>query len=273
MAEDWRDRIRAIADALLTLEVNTIEKDNMSAQKMPEVPVALHSIVAAYALYLADRGFAVTGPLYSDARDHMEKPAAEGQPDPSLDRLQGFTPAPGADQADPLTNGPATFEALQWAAFAALRLGAPPGKVLFTEEERAVLARIRANCRQLREAVRKLDQLFSGTPTAALFDTTMDKTMAGLMASPRPVLHIDTDITLLVRKAWDIGTETVLLQTALQIDGDLVMRVSSALDEEKRAFFSDLHKSMVEIGIRQWTALFDLARSLVGAVGRELFGT
>ncbi|HJS85698.1 MAG TPA: hypothetical protein VJ779_09570 [Acetobacteraceae bacterium] len=272
MAEDWRDRIRAIADALLTLEINTIEKSNMSAQKMPEVPVALHNIVDAYALYLAKRGYLVTASLYDDACAHILALAETAQPDSCLDRLKGFAPAPGAVQTDPLTNGPGTFEALQWLAFAALRLGAPQGYPPFTEEERGVLARIRANSRQLREAARQLDQLFANTPAAALFDTTLDKTIAGLMASPRPVLRIDTDVTLLVRKAWDIGTETVLFQTALQVDGDVVMRVSPQLEEEKRAFFTDLHKATVEIGIRQWTALFELVRSLVGTLGRELFG-
>ncbi len=265
---DWEERVRAIAGALLTLEVNTIEKSNMSAEKMPELPLALHSIVADYAAYLAARGFPVSDGLLAASGARLE-----GQHRETAEAALAAWPKPGDTTSAALTNGAETFDALAWAAQRALTRPAAAGAAALSPAELAVLDRIRANSRQLREVTLSLARLFERpAPLSPLFGATVGAVTAGLLAEPRPVLRIPTDIVLMVRKAWDIGTETVLFQTVMQVDGDVVMRVAPQPESDKRAFFAELHRGSVEIGVRQWRALFDLARALLGDIGKALFG-
>ncbi len=268
VGEEWEERVRAIAGALLTLEVNTIEKPNMSAEKMPELPLALHGIVADYATYLAERGFPVSDGLLAAASARLVGQSRE----PAEVTLAAW-PKPGDVASAALTNGAETFDALQWAAHCALTRPGAPRAVGFSPAELAVLDRIRANSRQLREVALSLAQIFvRPAPLQPLFGATIGAVTAGLLAEPRPVLRIPTDIALMVRKAWDIGTESVLFQTVMQVDGDVVLRVAPQPESEKRAFFADLHRGAVEIGVRQWRTLFDLARELLGDIGKALFG-
>ena len=59
-----------------------------------------------------------------------------------------------------------------------------------------------------------------------LFGGTLDQTTQALFRYPRPVLSIDPDLTVIVRKAWDMGLEEVLFQTVIQVDGDVVVQVA-----------------------------------------------
>jgi hypothetical protein len=276
MAEQWEDRVRSIAGALLTLEVNTIEKANMSASKMPEVPLALHELVQLYEAELAARGFYVTDALLDAALARLAKPD-----DPATRQTLDAWPFTPHDKAsDNLTNGPKTFEALAWAALAAKRqLGEMPAQpasndvaMLAAATDRALMQRILTNCRQLRQVTLLLTQQFPAPPAGvSLFDGTVEQTTAVMFKHPRPALTIETDVLMLIRKAWDIGVETVLFQTAMQVDGDVLLRVTPGLEVDRRAFFSELHRSTVETGIRQWQSLFQLAAGLLSGVGQALF--
>lgn len=281
---DWQESVRAIGEALLTVEVNTVEKASMSAQKMPEVPVALHAIIDTYREYLVDLGFPIDGTLLAQAKQRMDlSPTARDTPqrDKALvDQLSAWHPTQHAEPPD-LTNGPETFEALQWAAWAALRdlktirehSLTPGGDPVFDAETGGVLSRIRANSRQLREAAVVLrDKHVPASGKLPLFGGTIEATIRALVNDPLPPLSVPLDILVLVRKAWDVGTETVMMQTVMQVDGDVVLRISPALADARRAFFSDLHTGCVKVGIGQWNSLFALVRDLVGEIGRTIFG-
>ena len=122
MAEDWEERIRAIAGALLTLEINTIEKPNMSASKMPSVPMALHELVLLYEGELSGRDFHVTDELLAASKVRLD--ATGDALKAATKRLESWW-GPGGDlptrpdqdkdqdrKSGNLTNGPVTFEAL-----------------------------------------------------------------------------------------------------------------------------------------------------------------
>lgn len=273
MAEDWQDRVKNIAAGLLTLEINTVEKPNMSASKMPDMPLALHQIVTLYADELDTNGFHITDGLLQAAQKRIDSAA-----DPAgLAVLENWTFKSTDTGSSALTNGPKTFEALQWAAFALKQQlktvqPATADRAAAIDVEQALLSRIITNCRQLRQVTVLLRQQFATLDTNnALFDGTVEETTAALFKHPRPTLVYDTDVVLLVRKAWDIGLEQVLFQTAMQVDGDVLVRVAPGLDKDKRAFYAELHRSTVQTGIQQWRSLFDLVSSLIGAAGKLLF--
>lgn len=333
---NWEDRVRTIASNLLTLEVNTVLKNGMVAQKMPEVPVALHAIVRDYAGYIAQRHqplsrrlLAVAAARLSDkARSNaclqaMQSWAESGGGGELNWPLEGNGP-PMEQHSGELTNGAESFEALAWAAIAArhaaLDSEADPAAQLVKQGEAALFTRIEENSRQLREIAIVLEKAFSSfdpardrvapdrdpeddaakekrlkdsqdsiqpyidrlqaivaseapTTGSRLFGGTLDQTTQALFRYPRPVLSIEPDLTVLVRKAWDIGLEEVLFQTVIQVDGDVVVRVAELPDAESRAFMAALHRTAVDDGLKQWRLLFKVVGDLVSGIGEWLFGT
>ncbi|MFL5280237.1 MAG: hypothetical protein ACJ8AW_04390 [Rhodopila sp.] len=80
-------------------------------------------------------------------------------------------------------------------------------------------------------------------------------------------------MTVLIRKAWDMGVDKVSIQTVLQIDGD-VMQVVAPLEDDQRAFLTALHRAAVRDGVGQWRTLFDVlvaaAKDLARALTRAI---
>ena len=74
----------------------------------------------------------------------------------------------------------------------------------------------------------------------------------------------------MVRKIWEVGTELVLVQTAVQIDGDVVTRISETLLSEEmkevHALVLKAHHENVATGLRHWRALVEVALELVTKV-------
>jgi len=215
-------RLGALADALLTLEINTIVKPGMSAQKMPVVPVALCAIAQDYGRFLLDK------------RNGLSPRIQDGD---TTRALADSDIASGDQQA---------FERLRDAADALIRL-----EPMAPDDERGpIVARIKSNGTQIARLLTGTDP---ATPTQ--------------------------ELTLLVHKAWDVGTETVIMQTSLQIDGDVITRVSPSMmskDPEQYGpvdpgFISLVHNNALATATAQWRSLFDLAADLLGALGDRLF--
>ncbi len=283
----WEESLESVAVGLLSLEVNTIRKSGMSAQKMPDIPIALHSIVGCYDDYLSARGYGVDKDLLEMARDRISAPPPP-LPD-ILKKLIDWRPATSAVASVDMTNGATSFEALRWAAAAALSedkalKGDNAGKP-FPPEERAVLTRIKSNCRQLTPVILELERKYPPPPnpgpeTPVFIGGTLEQTaqacFAGSVASPgllaeKTRFKTTLNVAVLVRKMWDIGTETVLAQTSVQVDGDVVTRISPLMEAGQRDFLLGLHESSLKIGLGQWQALFSLVTSLISTLGKDLF--
>jgi len=52
---------------------------------------------------------------------------------------------------------------------------------------------------------------------------------------------------LCVRKVWEIGTERVVMQTVVQLDGDIVNRIQIGRETEKDKRLHDMHKDLVNL--------------------------
>lgn len=314
MAASWEDRIRTIRDALLTLEVNTVVSDTISAQKMPEPPLALHSLVQVYSRYLSRAGFPVTSGLLRVAALHvggLQDPAAGLT---SMDRVREqlrlwpfserhWSDAdtetrqqaaylsridPTAEVAD-LTNGAETFEAMQWAAWAALQR-ANADQAYRASCDPSVLMRMFANCRQLKMAAARLEQQAQGgadgmtqrlraslTPASGTavtsaqgqFGTTAEVTARALFSADTTRFEIDPDITIMIRKAWDLGTAKVRMQTVMQVDGDIMQVFAPGADVDG-PLVMQMHKDAVKDSLSQWRTLFSIlaeaARTFAGAL-------
>jgi hypothetical protein len=295
---DWQGRIEDIAVGLLTIEVNTIRKAGMSAMKMPAVPIALHSIIDGYSDFLLKKNYGVTPELLEWAANRIKVPPPPGD---WHDKLRAWSPQGGvpldysnkneANQAaikrrtpidpDDLTNGAVVFEALRWVAAALLRddntnRSNPRGAETLPEEDRAIVTRIFSNCRQIVPAVLGLEAAYAatlkkdGAALQKLFNGTLDESAQAMVAGAR-FSDVPADIAILIRKTWDVGTELVLVQSAIQVDGDLITRVSPAIDAAQREFLLTLHGASVKSAIAQWQTMFELIKSLIGDLGKALF--
>jgi hypothetical protein len=295
MPEAWQQRIETIASNLLTLEVNTaVKEDGISAQKMPELPLALHLLVDCYGDYLKKHGCAVTKNLISLAAGRINA-GTSNEAAAIRHTLERWDPkADTTEPANELTNGAESFEAFLWAARAC-----DNGRQLADAKasEPALIARIDANARQLREAAIVLEKEFSSNRSdlqdspltyemrlnalaqgneadmrSRLFGGTVDQTVHALFRHPRPVLSIAPDLTVLIRKAWDIGLEEIRFQTMLQLDGDVLVRVARPEDAAQKSYLSDVHRQAVEDGIAQWRLMYRVIGELISDLGRLIFG-
>ena len=83
----------------------------------------------------------------------------------------------------------------------------------------------------------------------------------------------DTERMRIARKAWELGTDTIVAQTVVQIDGDVIQRVDEYMYDAPAMW--DLHRRAVANAVGQWQMLVELfIRVAVGAIGlvRSLFG-
>ena len=75
---------------------------------------------------------------------------------------------------------------------------------------------------------------------------------------------------LLIRKMWELGTEEVVMQTCISLDGDVVTRIDPQLlakPAELREVLLGVHRESTSVSIRFWSALVSTATNLLGGLG------
>jgi hypothetical protein len=105
----------------------------------------------------------------------------------------------------------------------------------------SILRRIYRNCDQIkgllrREAVRKH---LSERPV------TRDSTEAA-------ELPLTADELITLRKVWEVGLETIVMQTVVQLDGDIVTRIQTGHETAASKSIHDLHRQSVESALAHW---------------------
>jgi hypothetical protein len=241
-----------IARNLLNLEVNTILCDGITAEKMPGVAEALTDIAQRYQRFLRNRiselqleGVDVRGALPGLTNNGANVGFADWQ-------------IRSADLA--------TFEALHRAAqccITALHHQPLPG----WGSNEIILDRIRGNAEQIKAIYRDSGQ--ADVPAAA---GNID--IRGSLDSPpagAPGIRASQSEVVLVRKIWEICTETIAMQTVILIDGDVFNRVQSGWEVDTEQALHALHRQAVETSVSQWTSLFRIAAELIGSVFQGFF--
>ena len=246
------DALGDIARNLLNLEVNTILCDGITAEKMPGAAEALADIAQRYHRFLRNR----------------------------IDELRQVGIDIVATLPELLANGAriefegwqvhacdlATFEALRRAAQCCITAlhhtplhGWGPHEI--------ILDRIRGNAEQLKGIYRDRGQAdiasdATGIDVGGSFDRPLPTA---------PALLLSQSEVVLVRKIWEIATETIAMQTVILIDGDVFNRVQSGWETDTEAALHALHRQAVEASIGQWTNLFRIAAELIGSVFQGFF--
>jgi len=73
-----------------------------------------------------------------------------------------------------------------------------------------------------------------------------------------------------IRKIWEVGTESVLMQTVIQIEGDVITRMNSAVARGQHPEIIEVHKQSIEISLRMWGQLVDAAERLLTVIGQAV---
>ena len=66
-----------------------------------------------------------------------------------------------------------------------------------------------------------------------------------------------------LRKAWEIGTDEVIMQTTISVDGDVVFRADSRYTSEAHQALFDLHDRSCASAMRTWKDVVGAAIDLV----------
>jgi hypothetical protein len=307
------ERTQGLFEDLLNVEVNTIIKTSITAEKMPPVPFALLDIVEMYGTALAEFGVPVHEYFASSLADCWAVTKARAEQDHhAADTVAHATATFTAVYAEPATDAamvdcmndlwtalehrapcalaqPHEFVMGQvhngWDTFERLRIAALEHQDLLAHEhQRMMISRIANNCSRLKYVVQGLQQRppvppktginWRGGPDpmpfaslTELIPRTRNQLLSANLRHKRIPQLLRADDLALVRKCWEVGVERVLLQTSVQVDGDVITRIAEELIDGRNAQVRELvmsaHQRSLDISLKQWKSLFDVAVSLV----------
>ncbi len=245
-----------IFDDLLTLEVNVVLKPGMTARKLPEPVQALLDVLGDYDNWLSVFA-ARLNPAWTQYRADASRTRPPELPARTLSRVWGEGGLIAAVPYSPVCEGDATevteeaFDKLREQARTAelmhrllLNEGRFPGG---DDGSGIILKRIYRNCDQIKGV---LSRQASADAMPAAQDLTRNATGAR-------VLQLSADDVLIVRKVWEVGTETIAMQTVAQIDGDVVTRIQEARATLADRPIHDLHREAVGNAMKHWQFLVE----------------
>jgi len=245
--------MREIGRDLLNIEVNTIEKPNLAALKMPVLPHALLDIAETYIGMLTQK---LDLKLFWDFPRHLRP---EWQPEFNDDdenvEWKRFK----------ITTGPETFDKLRWAAARALAIddAVPVDQRRFEPSERVILYRIRRNCDQLKNIIYDLRK---ENFWKVLLDENTRLNLLKEDMRYRKIDRLPVDYATIVRKIWDMGVENVLMQTIIQIDGDVITRIQAGMEATKQERILNVHQCGIDVSLKHWKTLFDIVKQIAGSL-------
>jgi hypothetical protein len=284
---------RRLGAGLLALEINTIIKEGITAERMPALPHALLDIAVEYcALILRNPGlsaeelesFLVAGaraspavaviPVTEDAGGGPPPQAVEDrirrlrqQLKPNLDMFSGLRQA--AIMARRHT------QAAQ-AAGAALR---PREARSDLERREVLLERVINNVETLQDVLRRLtdtkliaDLQLTRSELSEKFDPRKDAALPEaerlLVLGPYTVTPSDY---LAIRKVWEIGTEEIVAQTSISLDGDIVTRITPLMLRADGKPLLEIHERAVNTSVAYWKGLVDTLLAVVDRAISTIF--
>jgi hypothetical protein len=274
-----------LARSLLTLEINTVLKSGMSAEKMPLAGDALIDIAQDYYVFLCgqidafgnretktldpwaaalsesfDWGRAPFTAPEGAAKPERYIPAFIGRDLPGNDRNRGTT----VEVFDSLREVASWLREMQdRIRDVAGNPGAGPEVIAaagrIDRDATPVLMRIQRNSDQINDILRR-----RGLDTVSY--------LRGMDEDTRRIPDLKTADIVVIRKAWDVGTEVVIMQSTIQIDGDVVTRVLKGRDTATNSTMIGVHRDAVDVSFRYWSFMVEALGRFAGKAVNTLVG-
>lgn len=269
---DW---LGARLDDVVNVEVNTIiAHGGMTGRKMPPTYEALFELSKTYGFWLQERL----------VREGMEIYPAEPPPRAAL---VTEIPPERHFELDRAALVPRRFE-IEAGAFLLTRVEAARLRTRYYQEDRrndpelAILLRVQRHSEILDGMLQTLlAQTFGpelaeerATARAAIEDgvAPADRALRTLSADSRrfgdeeaPPDLDDVRETAALRKIWELSVNQVMIQTVMQLDGDMVVRIAPALIGDRReTMLRDVHERASRQGLEYWRVVLTLLRDISG---------
>jgi hypothetical protein len=243
-----------IFDDLLTLEVNVIVKPGMTARKIPTPAQALLDVLSDYDIWLCEFAGRIN-PAWARYRVDPATPLPPPLPDAARGRVWTGTALIESLPSDAVYDGDTTT--VTAAAFDTLRERARTAEVMYRlllgakriaggdDGSAVLLKRIYRNCDQIKGVLSRAELPDPGAaPLNRRSTATRD-------------LVLSADDQLIVRKVWEVGTETIVMQTVAQLDGDVVTRVQQARAGVADEPIQTIHREAVANALKHWQFLVE----------------
>ena len=258
--------LRTLAEDLLNLEINTIIKAEMSAVKLPSSRrQALYELSAIYSGQLEElqarepicwefSGMRSFGELRDRAKDGMRKYQDQLRQAPPQERLG-------------LLEHIKMLERIQ-------------------DQSSQVVGMFKRLEQRVKDKTDKKVQGFSPPPdlidvdktakgecekphyASELWNNDIDRTRMNEIAD----LDLKPDQITMIRKAWEIGTERILLQTVIQLDGDVTTRISERFAGSPVPTLLNIHNESIGIATGFWSSLVKTFGEMFGKTIEALLG-
>lgn len=101
-----------------------------------------------------------------------------------------------------------------------------------------VLRRIRSTCRELEPIV-----------------ATLEASMSESSNKATPPLGLSRKERAALSKAWELGTDAVVMQTIVMLDGDIITRIAEQYTDDAHVIVRQIHQQAVETSIDTWERL------------------
>ena len=223
---DLKDKMTKIASDLVNLEVNTIIKSNILGTKMPDPRHALLDIAKDYQYKLMELRF----------------PATDGE----SRRIE----------LDELTGGRGTFQ----------RICAAADRGIKSLTERTPSSSLKAEDMANAWMLNRIKDM-SGQIAGSVFRQSDNEcTRERLNKQPPEPMKLNPDDLLLIRKAWEMGTEEIAMQTVIQLDGDVVTRVQPKYAADTSASIHGIHRESVRVSVDFWKELVQLVKDFFNSI-------
>jgi hypothetical protein len=231
----WSE-LRAIVSDLTTLEVNTVLKQEITARKMPSPRIALVEIIEKYHSWLSKYNLEPK-PVVHYGKFVETFASLRDTARRELDAREDRFPSGGDDN-----------EAHEWLV---------------------IIHRIERSCENL---VYLLEQLKEKRPQELdpseplpqeYFDVWRDK-VRGMKE-----LKLASDDIVKIRKVWDVGVERVVMQSIVQLDGDVLTRIVPKYASAENRLLHRIHQDGLDVSLSMWKELFATVRAILGLGSSE----
>ena len=277
-----RDYLKNLAADLLTLEVNTIVKEQTTSSKMPATKrVALLEIARGYRELLVDYGLAI-----------LEKPIANQEVYPiesgkfpvlfqwlyggeySFKEIYNISEAGAQYYADKAATSK-NYELMQEyeeRSKLLIRLVKHSSNLIGMFKMRRKDYDISEDVWPDPSLIDEASGHYPPLDQANMIEWNNDIDLSTINKTDD--LDLTPDQVTLIRKTWEIGTQRILMQTVVQIDGDITNYLTNQfvnLSPELKAIVLNLHNDATESGARIWNMLFKTVSQLAGTAFRKIF--
>ena len=271
---------------IVTIEVNTLASTGISGHKMPWYPHALLDIAVTYVKWFElIRGIDLSY-IFDSGLRRVEA------------RIEPFDQA----RRTGLTNGWSTFDRLRRVA---ARVVIEEIEIA-REEDREVdqrrleiARRIQRNCDQLKAMIAYTRRQPEWTPfLVAQSVNDVRELEADKTTSDSDELYQNVDVGLTrgelisrvhdrkgdpprlsgeeaarLRKIWEIGTDQIVAQTIIHMDGDVVTRFNREGDQGEFSRMLEIHKGGIDVSLSHWRTMLEVLERLIDGLASKMFGS